>query len=40
MKFGTGADVLEVVTWAEYNFRSEIHGTGSRSEITVKSSLE
>ena len=23
-----------------YNFRSEIHGTGSRSEITVKSSLE
>ena len=23
-----------------YNFRSEIHGTGSRSEITVKSSLD
>ena len=23
-----------------YNFRSEIDGTGSRSEITVKSSLE
>jgi len=23
-----------------YNFRSEIHGTGSRTEITVKSSLE
>jgi len=23
-----------------YNFRSEIHGTGSRSEITVKSLLE
>ena len=23
-----------------YNFRSEIHGTGSRSEIIVKSSLE
>ena len=23
-----------------YNFHSEIHGTGSRSEITVKSSLE
>ena len=23
-----------------YNFRTEIHGTGSRSEITVKSSLE
>ena len=23
-----------------YNFRSEIHGTGSRSEITVKYSLE
>jgi len=23
-----------------YNFRSEIHGTGSRSENTVKSSLE
>ena len=23
-----------------YNFRSEIHGTGSGSEITVKSSLE
>ena len=24
----------------DYNFRSEIHGTGSRSESTVKSSLE
>jgi len=23
-----------------YNFRSEIHKTGSRTEITVKSSLE
>ena len=23
-----------------YNFRSEIHGTGSRSETTVKSSLD
>ena len=23
-----------------YNFRSQIHGTGSRSEITVKASLE
>jgi len=35
-RFGLNQDII-------YNFcsvRSEIHGTGSRSEITVKTSLE
>ena len=38
--FKTGLDRFWLNQDIIYNFRSEIHGTGSRSEIIVKSSLE
>ena len=38
--FKTRLDIFWLNKDIIYNFRSEIHGTGSRSEITIKFSLE